>query len=213
MNSACRYSICLKMRSKGLGTDSHTDSRARVDRFRSARARSHTKRAYPLASNFKISYLCNQGLHSLRKLRAINKDGRMDEKHGLPRPAAAPRAYSFSSRTPRRAPTVASILIISLILLWCFQPALVPRFHRMAASHLPLLGEGGDAKQQHRSGLADNATLVPLEAHIMSKCPDAMDCLQQLILPVMERVAPLVDFKLSFIGECVPHDLLKRIMH
>jgi hypothetical protein len=28
-------------------------------------------------------------------------------------------------------------------------------------------------------------TKIPLEAHIMSKCPDAQDCLQKLVLPAM----------------------------
>ena len=41
---------------------------------------------------------------------------------------------------------------------------------------------------------------VPLEAHIMSKCPDARDCLQQLIVPTMEQVHDNVDFRLSFIA-------------
>lgn len=41
---------------------------------------------------------------------------------------------------------------------------------------------------------------VALEAHIMSKCPDARDCLQQLVVPTMERVSDKVDFKLSYIG-------------
>lgn len=43
--------------------------------------------------------------------------------------------------------------------------------------------------------------LVPLEAHIMSKCPDARDCLQDLILPAMEQVGAHVNFTLSFIGK------------
>ncbi|KAE8150592.1 hypothetical protein BDV25DRAFT_154097 [Aspergillus avenaceus] len=41
---------------------------------------------------------------------------------------------------------------------------------------------------------------VPLEAHVMSKCPDAQDCLQQLVVPAMERVSEKVDFDLSFIA-------------
>lgn len=41
---------------------------------------------------------------------------------------------------------------------------------------------------------------VPLEAHIMSKCPDARDCLHDLILPAMQQVSTMVDFKLSYIG-------------
>lgn len=49
-------------------------------------------------------------------------------------------------------------------------------------------------------GYATKSTKVQLEAHIMSKCPDARDCLQQLVVPTMEQVSDLVDFKLSYIG-------------
>ena len=45
--------------------------------------------------------------------------------------------------------------------------------------------------------------LVPLEVHIMSKCPDARDCLRDLVVPAMERVSDEVDLKLSFIGRLV----------
>jgi hypothetical protein len=41
---------------------------------------------------------------------------------------------------------------------------------------------------------------VALEAHIMSKCPDAQDCLQKLVVPAMEQISDKVDFELSFIG-------------
>ncbi|KAI1914521.1 hypothetical protein LOZ12_005007 [Ophidiomyces ophidiicola] len=44
---------------------------------------------------------------------------------------------------------------------------------------------------------------VPLEAHIMSICPDAKYCFQDLIVPAMEKVHDKVDFKLSFIGKYV----------
>ena len=50
--------------------------------------------------------------------------------------------------------------------------------------------------------------LVPLEAHIMSKCPDAKDCMHSLILPAMQRIESLVDFKLSFIGTYVLYLLI-----
>lgn len=43
-------------------------------------------------------------------------------------------------------------------------------------------------------------TLVPLEAHIMSKCPDARDCLRDLVLPTMMKVHDKVNFTLSFLG-------------
>jgi hypothetical protein len=41
---------------------------------------------------------------------------------------------------------------------------------------------------------------VPLEAHIMSKCPDAQDCLRMLVLPTMQRAYEKVNFTMSFIG-------------
>jgi hypothetical protein len=45
--------------------------------------------------------------------------------------------------------------------------------------------------------------IVPLEAHIMSKCPDAKDALELLVLPVMQRVHDKVNFTLSYIGRYV----------
>lgn len=44
------------------------------------------------------------------------------------------------------------------------------------------------------------AQKVALETHIMSKCPDAKDCLHDMILPAMQNVSHKVDFKLSYIG-------------
>lgn len=41
---------------------------------------------------------------------------------------------------------------------------------------------------------------IPLEVHIMSKCPDAQECLHDLVLPAMEKISDKVDFKLSFIA-------------
>ncbi|KAI1462034.1 hypothetical protein F4805DRAFT_453264 [Annulohypoxylon moriforme] len=48
--------------------------------------------------------------------------------------------------------------------------------------------------------------LVPLEAHIMSKCPDARDCLKDLVLPSMMRVYDKVNFTLSYIGTPTEND-------
>ncbi|KAL4951846.1 hypothetical protein BDW69DRAFT_31517 [Aspergillus filifer] len=45
-----------------------------------------------------------------------------------------------------------------------------------------------------------NSERVPFEAHIMSKCPDARDCIRELVVPTMERVSDKVDFDLSFIA-------------
>ncbi|KAI0175735.1 hypothetical protein GGR52DRAFT_327301 [Hypoxylon sp. FL1284] len=48
--------------------------------------------------------------------------------------------------------------------------------------------------------------LVPFEAHIMSKCPDARDCLRDMVLPAMVRVYDKVNFTLSFIGTPTEND-------
>ncbi|KAK1829208.1 hypothetical protein QBC39DRAFT_374031 [Podospora conica] len=58
-----------------------------------------------------------------------------------------------------------------------------------------------------KSGVsAQVRTKVPLEAHIMSKCPDARDCLRQLVLPAMQKVHEKVNFTLSYIGRPTDND-------
>ncbi|KAG9194710.1 hypothetical protein G6011_04745 [Alternaria panax] len=49
-------------------------------------------------------------------------------------------------------------------------------------------------------------TKVPVDVHIMSKCPDARDCLQKLVLPAMANVSDKVDFRLSMIGSLTADD-------
>ncbi|KLJ09628.1 hypothetical protein EMPG_14954 [Blastomyces silverae] len=63
--------------------------------------------------------------------------------------------------------------------------------HKTTKSASPLRGNN------HKGAPAGR---VPLEAHIMSKCPDAEYCLEKLIVPVMAQVHDKVDFRLSFIG-------------
>ena len=63
-------------------------------------------------------------------------------------------------------------------------------YHGVASTSNPIVDSEGN-----------KSTLVPLEAHIMSKCPDARDCLKNLVVPAMEEIADMVDFSLSFIGK------------
>ncbi len=65
-----------------------------------------------------------------------------------------------------------------------------------------------------RAGLSNTnqSTLVPLEAHIMSKCPDAKTCLQDLVVPAMEQIVKKVDFQLSYIGKVDENDTI-HCMH
>lgn len=52
----------------------------------------------------------------------------------------------------------------------------------------------------HHHHHLDTDSKVPLDVHIMSKCPDARDCLNKLVLPAMANVSDKVDFRLSMIG-------------
>ncbi|KAI5305456.1 hypothetical protein KEM56_004377 [Ascosphaera pollenicola] len=66
----------------------------------------------------------------------------------------------------------------------------------VSASQQPIVATPG--KNRSKGG---EEKRVPLEAHIMSKCPDAQYCLKESVVPVMERISDKVDFHLSFIGE------------
>ncbi len=61
-----------------------------------------------------------------------------------------------------------------------------------------------------QTSTAHSPVRVPLEAHIMSKCPDSKDCLEYLVVPAMEKVYDKVDFKLSYIGTYVVHHAALR---
>ncbi|KAI1310368.1 hypothetical protein F5Y03DRAFT_392303 [Xylaria venustula] len=76
-----------------------------------------------------------------------------------------------------------------------------PRFESDLPSEPPVVGN-----------TAQNAVpvtareLVPLEAHIISKCPDTRDCLKELLLPAMIRVHEKVNFTLTYIGTPTEND-------
>ncbi|KAF7174008.1 hypothetical protein CNMCM5623_006266 [Aspergillus felis] len=42
---------------------------------------------------------------------------------------------------------------------------------------------------------------VPFEVHIESRCPDARDCLQKLVVPTYWQVKDNVDFRISYVGQ------------
>jgi len=54
---------------------------------------------------------------------------------------------------------------------------------------------------------------VPLEIHVMSKCPDARDCLHELIVPTMVQVSEKVNLTMSFIGSIDPDSDDVSCMH
>lgn len=46
----------------------------------------------------------------------------------------------------------------------------------------------------------------------MSKCPDARDCLRDLVVPAMQQIVDKVDFRLSYIGKLDSNDSI-QCMH
>ncbi|EPQ64904.1 Bgt-1277 [Blumeria graminis f. sp. tritici] len=58
----------------------------------------------------------------------------------------------------------------------------------------------------HTLATTSQKQLVPLEAHVMSKCPDAKECLEMMVIPTMEQVWDKVNFTLSFIGTPTAND-------
>lgn len=82
---------------------------------------------------------------------------------------------------------------ICLALLFVMYP---PSYLRFATRRIL-----GEVPCEQDAMLGSETKAVPLEAHIMSKCPDARDCMQQLLVPSMEQVHDKVDFQLSFIGK------------
>ncbi|TVY46189.1 hypothetical protein LOCC1_G003092 [Lachnellula occidentalis] len=104
-------------------------------------------------------------------------------------PAPAPRNH-------RMAWISGFLTIFALYLLLSFHPN-IPVPYRPCGSHNVRLG-----KVAHIKGVATDKPLVPLEAHIMSKCPDA----KTLVLPAMMKVVDKVNFTLSYIGTPTAND-------
>ena len=113
---------------------------------------------------------------------------RMDEKH-----APKPSGVGYRPSRLQRRFVIVSVLIL-LILYSVFPlPSLLPSWwQKNAIGRDPGPASGKVALNAKRK--------VELEAHVMSKCPDARDCLRDLVVPAMEQVGDLVDFRLSFIG-------------
>lgn len=102
---------------------------------------------------------------------------------------------------PRFLAFVGVVSCLWLTINWL--PISLPKFslfscHRHAPSTPAEMPSGG---KQLLADPVSAESKVPLEAHIMSKCPDARDCIRELIVPTMEKVDDKVDFKLSFIAE------------
>ncbi|PTU24851.1 hypothetical protein P175DRAFT_0506416 [Aspergillus ochraceoroseus IBT 24754] len=126
------------------------------------------------------------------------------EKQETPFPA------NTRPKTPRRDRVLTKIAaglgVISLVLLalrWIPVPVSSLNFHGChrhgkSVHEIP----PPNAAEVPLDGVSDQTInqRVPFEAHIMSKCPDARDCIRQLVVPAMEQISDKVDFQLSFIA-------------
>ncbi|KAL7937891.1 hypothetical protein V8C35DRAFT_135628 [Trichoderma chlorosporum] len=106
----------------------------------------------------------------------------MDEKHQQQHQQHLPKVMAAPRRGPRELLAVLLIVFAGLH-LWRS-----PVFHLSGEPDAPF-------------PMAAYYKPVPLEAHIISKCPDTKHALRTLILPVMQKVHDKVDFKLSYIGK------------
>ncbi|RCI09545.1 hypothetical protein L249_4102 [Ophiocordyceps polyrhachis-furcata BCC 54312] len=112
----------------------------------------------------------------------------MDEKTA----ATAPFRHQQPKMPPRLRPVVRLLVLLVFVVLVALSSVLrrPPTWARSFGTQT----------------LADKSKLVPLEAHIISKCPDTRDAMRELILPVMQQVADKVDFRLNYIGTPVGDD-------
>lgn len=113
------------------------------------------------------------------------------------------RSPCLRTERPIRRFVPAILLLITLISL----------FRSTSAATLHNSLQKGLGHQRPPCPANEDHDLIPLEAHIMSKCPDARDCLQQLVLPAMANVSDKVNFKLSFIGTVDPGSDEVSCMH
>jgi len=119
-------------------------------------------------------------------------------------PPAQVRAPCCRRSKRRRILPVLLLAIIGLIYLTPLDPT-VARLRHLAQDKLQ--------PSHYSTSRIEDVTKVPLEAHIMSKCPDARDCLREMIVPAMEQIEDLVDFRLSIIGKLDPEDDSVHCMH
>lgn len=120
------------------------------------------------------------------------------EEQFAPQEGKSQRSYStWRERSMSRGMRRGLVIIGSCWILYFMY------LHRLYASSW--ISSSSDNTEQAKTS-ADVATTsktgktVPLDVHVMSKCPDAMDCLHELIVPAMEKISDKVDFQLSFIG-------------
>ncbi|KAK4226172.1 hypothetical protein QBC38DRAFT_456488 [Podospora fimiseda] len=118
----------------------------------------------------------------------------MDEKFNPGMPLIPSRRGLNPSRL-----LVAVGYLVLVGFMWCYFSQPYPHHHNPAAASISPKNKAVVVEEPERD-------LVPLEAHIMSKCPDAKDCLRDLVLPTMQKAYSKVNFTLSFIGKTTDYN-------
>jgi Gamma interferon inducible lysosomal thiol reductase (GILT) len=129
--------------------------------------------------------------------------------------AAEDQQTTMARRSNSRSQRVLRIVFLALVVTLLMK-GLASTFHRymqptprIHPPHQPFQWE----TQVNSLGVDSSPSNVALEAHIMSKCPDAKYCLEKLVVPVMQRVHEKVNFTLSFIGRLDPNSDAVTCMH
>jgi hypothetical protein len=92
------------------------------------------------------------------------------------------------------------IIIVCWILYFVYVSRLLSKVPTPSFRNYPADDSSSTTHDVGSHTKAAGSNKVPLEVHIMSKCPDARDCLQQLVVPAMEKISDKVDFQLSMIA-------------
>ena len=84
------------------------------------------------------------------------------------------------------------------------KPSVINYFASRASQSLTSDSTAKDTPPQSTAAIIEDGngkSRVPLEIHIMSKCPDAKACMELLIAPALLEIKDKVDFGMSFIGK------------
>lgn len=108
---------------------------------------------------------------------------------------------SNTSRLRSRPVVYITAVVFAFFIITYALPIQLSSFYPQASSET--------IQTQSTHATSNQTGLVPLEAHVMSKCPDAKTCLEELIVPAMEQVVDKVDFRLSYIGSVDENDTLR----
>ncbi|KAI1823617.1 hypothetical protein F4861DRAFT_539830 [Xylaria intraflava] len=114
------------------------------------------------------------------------------------------------NRTRRRHRPILFLLLSVITIYGLYSYGLIPSL--TSALSTPRTQQAKVPNTAAVSNLADqdvssgSRELVPLEAHVISKCPDTRDCLKELLLPAIIQVHNKVNFTLTYIGTPTAND-------